>query len=326
MAEPTPSEGMPKKSKAAMAVLGTLAAIHTIKGVQQQNAQAAENQSPAQKVVIRDIPKGEQEFASIPLPSFVDVVTRGNGELLEKAQKRVKEQEGFIEGLTHDPWGKETPNVTVLRKHWETISKYIRLHGVPASIAASVALIENGGGVAKVSPKNAVGMFQLTEDAAADTKVLTRDKNENIVQDNRTIPEENIRGGTLYLARLYETFNDWGFALLAYNMGKTGVAQLIFDIAQTRGETLSVNPIVKGKSLTDEDFQVFAGYIKRSKLSIHQLLTHYWDGLDNESRTYVYKVAAATPKLEKLGIIKPERITFPNIASYQSKPPRGIVV
>lgn len=300
-----------KRLKALTLGMTALAGVNT--------ARALEQQAPAvQPIKILEMPTTRQD-TELPSPSFVDVLTRASENLEKEAQAKVEKQEAYIEGLS--------PNLDVVQSIRDIISKYVRLHGVPMNIAAAVCAVENGGGINKVSPKGAVGPFQLTSRAAKDVGVTIIVKGDKVIRDDRFIPEENIRGGTLLLGKLYEKFNDWGFALQAYSMGAKAVAELIYDLAHERGTTLAVNPTVKREMLTDQDFEVFAGYIKQNKLSVHELLSHYWEGLDEESRTYVYKVAAGVRKLEELGIVKPERVVLPPIQpSYHPKPPKGVVL
>lgn len=318
------SIGLPKKVKTLLVGMTALAVVNTAKGLGQTQTSEAMGATKPGETLPAEITRTVSE---LPPPSFVDVLTRGNSGLKEAAKDKVDKQEGYIRSLIHNPWGRETKNLAVVREYWDKIAKYIRLHGVPAGVAGGVALIENHGGTGIVSEKGAVGIFQLMPRTAKDLGLVITIENGKVTRDDRFNPEENIRGGTLLFGKLYERFGDWGFALLAFSMGSKAVAELVFDLAKERGTTLTVNPTVKGESLTDEDFKVFAGYIRKTNLSIHELIIHYWDGLDEESRTYVYKVAAATQKLEQLGVIKPERIIIPLVQpSYQPTQPKGIVV
>lgn len=85
--------------------------------------------------------------------------------------------------------------------------------GVPPQLALSVAQTESSLNPNAVSPKGAIGLFQLMPATAAQLGV------------DPTNPTQNIKGGIAYLASLFQQFGDWATALAAYNWGPGNVAK-----------------------------------------------------------------------------------------------------
>lgn len=103
-------------------------------------------------------------------------------------------------------------------------------YGVPASLALAVARQESGMNPAAVSPKGAIGIFQLMPATASSLGVDPHD------------PLQNIQGGVRYLAMLLSEFSDPVAAVAAYNWGPTAVASAIAQygptwLAHAPGET-----------------------------------------------------------------------------------------
>jgi soluble lytic murein transglycosylase-like protein len=89
---------------------------------------------------------------------------------------------------------------------------------IPARLVAAVIHVENNGFLYhcadRVSGAGAIGPMQLMPDTAW-----------NVERVNPWQPEQNIRGGTLYLKQLIRRFHGSIFnALVAYNAGPTAVA------------------------------------------------------------------------------------------------------
>lgn len=80
-------------------------------------------------------------------------------------------------------------------------------YGVPPPLALAVARRESGFDPEARGSSGEVGVMQLKPSTAADLGVDPYD------------PDDNIRGGVAYLARMYDQFGDWSLALSAYNAG-----------------------------------------------------------------------------------------------------------
>jgi len=91
----------------------------------------------------------------------------------------------------------------------DLITQEANAQGVPPSLALSVAAAESNFNPSAVSPKGAVGVFQLLPSSFPGQDI----------GDVYT----NVNLGVGYLAQLYEQFGDWFTALAAYNWGPGNV-------------------------------------------------------------------------------------------------------
>jgi len=92
------------------------------------------------------------------------------------------------------------------------IARTASRHGLPAGLVKAVIAAESNFDPKARSPKGAQGLMQLMPATAAHLGV--RDPYH---------PEQNVRGGTRYLAGLLARYGDWTRALAAYNAGPKAV-------------------------------------------------------------------------------------------------------
>jgi len=92
------------------------------------------------------------------------------------------------------------------------IARTASRHGLPPGLVKAVIAAESNFDPRARSPKGAQGLMQLMPATAAQLGV--RDPYH---------PEQNVRGGTRYLAGLLARYGDWSRALAAYNAGPEAV-------------------------------------------------------------------------------------------------------
>jgi hypothetical protein len=85
-------------------------------------------------------------------------------------------------------------------------------YGVPTSLALALATAESSLNQGAISPKGAIGLFQLMPATAASL---------GVDPSNET---QNIQGGLEYLQQLYNQYGNWTQALQAYNWGPGNVS------------------------------------------------------------------------------------------------------
>lgn len=84
--------------------------------------------------------------------------------------------------------------------------------GIPAAMIEAVIGVESDRNGKAVSPKGAQGLMQLMPDTASRFGVT-----------DPFDPAQNVRGGTTYLAWLYNRYQSWPLALAGYNAGEGAV-------------------------------------------------------------------------------------------------------
>lgn len=95
----------------------------------------------------------------------------------------------------------------------EMIDKIAKEEGVDPKLIKAIIKQESGGDLKAISPVGAGGLMQLMPSTAKELGVK-----------DRFDPEQNIRGGTKYIAQQLKTFNgDVKLALAAYNAGPGAV-------------------------------------------------------------------------------------------------------
>ena len=94
----------------------------------------------------------------------------------------------------------------------ELVQEHSQRQSLRPELVRAVIQVESGFDPRATSPKGAMGLMQLMPDTARSLGVT-----------NAYDPEENIRGGTVYLRQLLDKFGSEQLALAAYNAGPGAV-------------------------------------------------------------------------------------------------------
>jgi soluble lytic murein transglycosylase-like protein len=123
------------------------------------------------------------------------------------------------------------------------VDRYATDHGLDPLLVRALIEVESGYDSRAVSHKGALGLMQLMPQTAAELAV-----------PNPFDPEANVRGGTTYLRRMLDTFDDQlPLALAGYNAGPAAVVRYggIPPYQETQQYVRKVLELYTGEELTE---------------------------------------------------------------------------
>ncbi len=140
-----------------------------------------------------------------------------------------------VNGLQPRNYAAWKPSQEDLNKYALMIDANARINGLEPALVHAVIKAESGYNPNAVSPKGATGLMQLMPDTAKRYGVT-----------NISDPQQNIQGGTRYLADLLRMFNNnLELAIAGYNAGE-GAVMKAGNKVPNYNETLNYVPKVLG--------------------------------------------------------------------------------
>jgi soluble lytic murein transglycosylase-like protein len=168
--------------------------------------------------ITRLAPYGGKAIARQETPDNAAAVEMSDMDILNEIEAAMSDLEAIPTGPEAPAEDVELPTITIGK---QDVSIPVGEKYAPPELVKAVIQVESTKNPKAVSPKGATGLMQLMPGTAKDLGVK-----------NLKDPEQNIEGGSRYLAQQLETFGDLELALAAYNWGPGNVSSALRRLEQ----------------------------------------------------------------------------------------------